>query len=523
MKKLFLFILLICCALSNSAQQLFSNGELTISHLANRKNMWVVETSDNCTMYLIEGKRRSLLIDTGTKNANLDQVIRRFTKKPLDVVITHLHPDHAGNVKYFEAAWIHPADTVMLHEYGTYKDKFRFLSDGQCFDLGGTVIEAIHTPGHTPGSVVFADRATGDCFTGDAFGSGQVWLQLEPHVPMTEYLKSCQHMENLMKKGDIKYLWCGHYPYVKTYYEIDYIRKMEQIAARLVKGDTIGSVPFTLPPSIHNKGNARVLSDGSGKVMIVYNADKINAEYSSYQNISYISPKETDSYRRERCKLDIYMPRYMAHAPVVVWFHGGGLESGNKYIPEVLKNKGIGIVAVNYRLSPKAKSPAYIEDAAEAVAWVKKNIARYGGDPNLVYVSGHSAGGYLSLMLAMDKSYLARYGVDADSIVAYLPISGQTVTHFTIRKERGLPFGIPVVDEFAPIHHARSNAAPIILITGDRHMEMANRWEENVWFESVMRNMGNKNIKLYELQGFNHVSVHDAALSMVGAIVNALP
>lgn len=329
-------------------------------------------------------------------------------------------------------------------------------------------------------------------------------------------------MESLMKNGDIKYLWCGHYPYVKTYYGMEYMQKMKQVASRLVKGDTIGSVPFRLPPSIHNKGNARVLADDSGRVMIVYNADKINAEYSSWQDISYISPNDADAYRRERCKLDIYMPQHVAHAPVVVWFHGGGMETGDKYIPEILKNKGIGVVAVNYRLSPKAKNPAYIEDAAEAVAWVRKRIAQYGGDPNLVFVSGHSAGGYLSLMLAMDKRYLAKYGVDADNIKAYFPISGQMVTHFTIRKERHLPFAIPVIDEFAPIHHVRSNMAPIILITGDRHLEMANRWEENAWFESVMRNVGNKNVKLYELQGFNHVSVHDAALTMVGEIVDSL-
>lgn len=278
MKKSLLLLIFICCALANSAQQMFANGELTVSRLAGRKNVWVIETNDNCTMYIIEGKRRALLIDTGTKNTDLDKVVRRFTKKPLDVVVTHLHPDHAGNVKFFDAVWIHPADTVMMHEYCSVKDRFRFLHDGQRFDLGDTVIETIHTPGHTPGSVVFADWATGDCFTGDAFGSGQVWLQLEPHVPMTEYLKSCQHMNRLMKKGDIKYLWCGHYPYVKTYYGINYIHQMEQLASRLVKGDTTGNVPFTLPPSIHNKGNARILADDSGRVMIVYNADKINAE-----------------------------------------------------------------------------------------------------------------------------------------------------------------------------------------------------------------------------------------------------
>lgn len=246
------------------------------------------------------------------------------------------------------------------------------------------------------------------------------------------------------------------------------------------------------------------------------NADQ--TKYSTQNDISYILPSDTDAYRRERCKLDVYMPTKTIGCPVVVWFHGGGLEGGGKYIPELLKNKGIGVVAVNYRLSPKAQHPAYIDDAAEAVAWVMHNIGRFGGDASKVFVSGHSAGGYLSLMLAMDKRYLAEYGVDADSIRGYIPVSGQTVTHFTIRKELGLPFDIPVVDEFAPIHYARKSTAPITLITGDRNLEMANRWEENAWFMSVMRNVGNSQVRLFELQGFDHGTVHDAALTMVADI-----
>lgn len=63
---------------------------------------------------------------------------------------------------------------------------------------------------------------------------------------------------------------------------------------------------------------------------------------------------------------------------------------------------------------------------------------------------------------------MAAYGADADSVAAYLPVSGQTVTHFTIRKERGLPDGIPIIDEYAPVNKARKNTAPIVLITGDK-------------------------------------------------------
>src|SRR3712207_9125256 len=86
------------------------------------------------------------------------------------------------------------------------------------------------------------------------------------------------------------------------------------------------------------------------------------------------------------------------------------------------KGRGIAIVGVNYRLSPRAHNPQYTEDAAQAVAWVMNHIKDYGGSSDQVYVSGHSAGGYLTLMLCLDKSYLAAHGIDADAIRGYLPI-----------------------------------------------------------------------------------------------------
>lgn len=229
--------------------------------------------------------------------------------------------------------------------------------------------------------------------------------------------------------------------------------------------------------------------------------------YKTDKDLSYVSASETDAYRKERCKLDVYYPTDKKDFPTIVWFHGGGLEGGSKHIPQELMDKGFAVVTVNYRLSPRAKNPAYTEDAAAAVAWTFNNIAKYGGSKERIFVSGHSAGGYLSLILAMDKKYLAASGVDADQVAAYLPISGQTVTHFTIRKERGLPDGIPVVDEYAPVNKVRKDTAPIVLITGDRNLEMADRWEENALLASVLKNIGNKRVSLYELQGFDHGQV----------------
>lgn len=230
--------------------------------------------------------------------------------------------------------------------------------------------------------------------------------------------------------------------------------------------------------------------------------------YKTVKDISYIPAGETDGYRKERYKLDVYYPVGKKDFPTIVWFHGGGLEGGGKHVPEMFMNQGFAVVAVNYRLSPKAQNPAYTEDAAAAVAWAYKHIEEYGGSPRRVFVTGHSAGGYLTLMVGLDKSYLQEYGVDADSIAAYLPISGQTVTHFTIRKERSLPEGIPVIDQYAPCNKARKDTPPFVLITGDRNLEMADRYEENALLASVLKNIGNKKVSLYELQGFDHGQVY---------------
>jgi acetyl esterase/lipase len=83
---------------------------------------------------------------------------------------------------------------------------------------------------------------------------------------------------------------------------------------------------------------------------------------------------------------------------------GGGLEGGNKEIPPQLREKDMVVVGVNYRLLPRVTVTETLDDAAEAVAWVFKHIGQYGGDPSKIVVTGHSAGGYLSMMLCLDKS-----------------------------------------------------------------------------------------------------------------------
>ncbi len=234
-----------------------------------------------------------------------------------------------------------------------------------------------------------------------------------------------------------------------------------------------------------------------------------NAQKETYLtklNIPYYndSVNQSDSYIKERCKLDIYYPENTKNFATIVWFHGGGLTGGNKEFPEALKEKGICIVAVNYRLAPKVKSPKYIEDAAAAISWAFKNINKYGGDSTLIFVSGHSAGGYLTLMTGLDKKWLKVFDIDANSIAGLISLSGQAITHFTIRAESGIAGTQPVVDDFAPLFHIRGDAPPLLLITGDREMELLGRYEENAYLTRMMKLVGHKNTKLYELGGFGH-------------------
>lgn len=237
--------------------------------------------------------------------------------------------------------------------------------------------------------------------------------------------------------------------------------------------------------------------------------------YKTENNISYRTGDKLDEYMKERCKLDIYFPENVDSFTTVVWFHGGGLTAGEKSIPERLQNHKLAVVAVNYRLGPKVKCPAYIEDAAAAVAWVFKNISKYGGDPKKIVVSGHSAGGYLTCMIGLDKHYLATYGIDANSIEKLVPFSGQMITHFLIRKERGIPDTQPVVDEFAPQYHVRADAPPLYLITGDRELEMLGRYEENAYMWRMMKLSGHMQTTLYELDGFNHGGMAQPAFDLL--------
>ncbi|MGE3804077.1 MAG: alpha/beta hydrolase [Gemmataceae bacterium] len=224
-------------------------------------------------------------------------------------------------------------------------------------------------------------------------------------------------------------------------------------------------------------------------------------------DIAYSSDKS--DYAQQQCRLDVYAPKGKTGFPTIVWFHGGGLKGGKRQSGEAFARRftreGCGVVLVGYRFSPQVKSPTYIEDAAEAVAWTLKNIEKYKGDPGKVFVSGHSAGGYLTAMVGLDARYLEKFGASPGKLAGLMPVAGQMLTHATIREERGLPAGRPLLDELAPCYHVNKNAPPFLCFAGE--LDLPTRAEENLYFAAAMKAAGHKQTECLIVKGRNHGSI----------------
>lgn len=242
-----------------------------------------------------------------------------------------------------------------------------------------------------------------------------------------------------------------------------------------------------------------------GRFFSKYLKDINKTIYKTEKDIPYRTA--ATGYAKERCKVDVFYPENMVNCPTVVWFHGGGLEAGEKEIPTELVNNGYVVVGVNYRLLPKCTIDECIDDAAAAVAWAYNNAEKYNGSKDKVFVSGHSAGGYLTMMIGLDKSWLKAYDVDADALAGLIPFSAQMITHYNIRKTHGIGPLEPVIDKYAPFAHMRPDCPPTIIISGDRELELFGRYEEQAYFWRMLKLTGHKDNALYEMQGYDHGSM----------------
>jgi arylformamidase len=128
--------------------------------------------------------------------------------------------------------------------------------------------------------------------------------------------------------------------------------------------------------------------------------------------------------------LDIYAPKEAKNLPVVFWIHGGGWQTGDKTSikvkPQAFMEKGFVFVSTNYRLLPEVEMGTIIRDVAKSLAWVTKNIAEHGGDPQRIFVMGHSAGAQLAALVCIDDRYLKAEGVSFEVLKGCVPVDGDT-------------------------------------------------------------------------------------------------
>lgn len=211
------------------------------------------------------------------------------------------------------------------------------------------------------------------------------------------------------------------------------------------------------------------------------NAQKLTADISYVEN------------GHERQVLDIYTPeeRNDAKLPVMFWIHGGGWQAGDKgdvaLKPKVLTDRGFVFVSTNYRLLPNVEMDVLIRDVAKSFGWVYKNISKYGGDPNRIFVGGHSAGAQLAAIICTDERYLQEMGVPFDVLKGCIPVDGDT-------------YDIPKIIMTAEIRQTLYGGK---MYTFGHRQKFGNDPEKHVDFSAVTHVVKNKGIPPFLLLYFS--------------------
>lgn len=175
---------------------------------------------------------------------------------------------------------------------------------------------------------------------------------------------------------------------------------------------------------------------------------------------------------RARHRLDVF-PAMCTPSQVVLFLHGGSWQSGRRelyrWLGRALAAQGFTAVIPDYRLHPEVVFPAFMEDAARAFAWITERAAEYGGDPAAIHVMGHSAGGHMAALLALDGSYLRGFGLDPGRIRSVAALAGPHSTNpLEVESVRAVFVDTPDISRARPVKLAHGGAPPMLLQHGAR-------------------------------------------------------
>ncbi|CAD5251144.1 Alpha/beta hydrolase [Bosea sp. 62] len=212
----------------------------------------------------------------------------------------------------------------------------------------------------------------------------------------------------------------------------------------------------------------------------------------------------------ERHRLDIYVPeRGAGQAPVMVFLYGGGWNSGERadygFVGRAFAALGFVTVIPDYRLVPQVRFPAFVEDGALALRWVRDQIASYGGNASGIALSGHSAGAYNAMMLVLDRRFLARVGLRPGFIRGVAGLAGP-YDFLPLDDPRSIAaFGeFPRLTETQPVAFASALAPRVFLATGDEDETVRPR--NSVSLAQKLRTAG-ATVELRTYPGLGHAGI----------------
>lgn len=210
-----------------------------------------------------------------------------------------------------------------------------------------------------------------------------------------------------------------------------------------------------------------------------------------------------------RQRMDIYVPPGGGEAPrpVVFFIYGGSWANGAKetyaFVGDALSSRGFVTVIADYRLVPEVRFPAFIEDGALALRFVRDNIARFGGAARELHLMGHSAGAYNAMMLTLDRRYLAGAGLHSNVVRSAIGLSGPyDFLPFDIDVTKAAFGNARLPAQTQPVNFARHDAPPIFLATGSDDSTVLPRNSQRL--AQALRSAGAKSVSLKIYPGLGH-------------------
>jgi acetyl esterase/lipase/glyoxylase-like metal-dependent hydrolase (beta-lactamase superfamily II) len=412
-------------------------------------NVYYVGSRDLAT-YLITTPEGHILINSGFERTVplIQRSVESLGFKMTDVKIllaSHAHSDHvAGLARLREVTgarvFIMRGDDQVIASGGKGQylyttDRWapckvdRVLKDRDEIKLGDTTLVARLTPGHTRGCTTWTWKVE------DAGKKYDVVVIGSPNV-----------------NPGFKLVNNKDYPEIAA----DFARTFEvlkSLPCDVFLGAHGGYYGMIERHALLRKGQANPFVNPAGYKEYVALKERafrktLAAQEDKAQNVKRNIPYADQAHERQ--VLDVYSPRNAKNLPVVFWIHGGGWQTGDKTSvqikPRVFVDKGFVFVSTNYRLLPKVDMATIVRDVAKAIHWVHDHIAEHGGDPDRLFVMGHSAGAQLAALICTDDRYLKAEGLSLSIIKGCVPVDGDTYdvpaiieTGETRRRVHGLP------------------------------------------------------------------------------------